>query len=139
MASLRKLIAGNWKMNNLAAEGRALAGEIGDYAASADAPACDLLVCPPATILQTVAERLGGSPVAVGGQDCHAEPSGAFTGEVSAAMVADAGASYVILGHSERRHGLGETDSTVQAKVAAAHGVSARPKPSATPARPSTC
>ena len=121
MAELRKLIAGNWKMNNLAAAGRALAGEIGAYAASAT-PACDLLVCPPATILQTVAAQLDGSPVAAGGQDCHAESSGAFTGEISAAMLADAGASYVILGHSERRHGLGETDATVQAKVAAALG-----------------
>jgi len=109
-------------MNNLAAEGRALAGAIGDYAAATDAPACDLLVCPPATILQSVAEQLSASPVAVGGQNCHAEPSGAYTGEISAAMVADAGASYVILGHSERRHGMGETDAMVQAKVAAAHG-----------------
>jgi len=122
MAGLRKLIAGNWKMNNLAADGRALAGAIGDYAASADAPACDLLVCPPTTILHTVAETLNGSPVAVGGQDCHAEPSGAYTGEISAAMLADVGASYVILGHSERRHGLGEDDAMVLAKVAAAHG-----------------
>lgn len=122
MASLRKLIAGNWKMNKLAAEGQALAGEIGAYAASADAPACDLLVCPPATILQTVAETLGGTPVAVGGQDCHPEASGAYTGDISAAMLTEAGASHVILGHSERRHGLGETDAMVQAKVAAAHG-----------------
>lgn len=122
MAGLRKLIAGNWKMNKLTAEGRALAADIDAFAASADAPACDLLVCPPATILQTVAAQLDGSPVAVGGQNCHAEPSGAFTGEISAAMLADAGARYVILGHSERRHGLGETDAGVQAKVAAAHG-----------------
>ncbi len=122
MANLRKLIAGNWKMNNLASEGRALASEIGGYAAAADAPACDLLVCPPATLLQTVAETLGGGPVAIGGQDCHAEANGAYTGEISAAMLADGGASYVILGHSERRHGLGEDDTTVLAKVAAAHG-----------------
>lgn len=122
MASLRKLIAGNWKMNKLAADGRALAGDIRGHAASADSPACDLLICPPATILHTVTETLDGSPVAVGGQDCHAEPSGAFTGDISAAMLADIGATYVILGHSERRHGLGETDAMVQAKVAAAHG-----------------
>lgn len=122
MAALRKLIAGNWKMNKLAADGQDLAAEIGDYAAAAEAPACDLLVCPPATILQTVAETLGGGPVAVGGQNCHAEANGAYTGEISAAMLADGGASYVILGHSERRHGLGEDDASVQNKVSAAHG-----------------
>jgi triosephosphate isomerase len=72
--------------------------------------------------LHTIAEQLRGSPVAAGGQNCHAEPSGAFTGEISAAMLADVGATYVILGHSERRHGLGETDAMVQAKVTAAHG-----------------
>jgi triosephosphate isomerase len=121
MAEPRKLIAGNWKMNNLAAEGRALAAAISDYAATAKSADCDLLVCPTATILQTVAEQLSDSPVAVGGQNCHAEPSGAYTGEISAAMLADGGATYVILGHSERRHGLGETDAMVQAKVAAAH------------------
>ena len=122
MAGPRKLIAGNWKMNNLSAEGRALASAIGDYAASATAADCDLLVCPTATVLQTVADQLRDSPVAVGGQNCHAEPSGAYTGEISAAMVADAGATHVILGHSERRHGLGETDAMVQAKVTAALG-----------------
>jgi triosephosphate isomerase len=122
MAGPRKLIAGNWKMNNLAAEGRALAAAIGDYAARAESADCDLLVCPPATIIQTVAAQLADSAVAVGGQNCHAEASGAFTGDISAAMVADAGASHVILGHSERRHGLGETDAMVQAKTVAAHG-----------------
>jgi triosephosphate isomerase len=122
MAGLQKLIAGNWKMNNLAADGQALAAAIGATAASAGALACDLLVCPPATILRTVAETLDGGPVAVGGQNCHAETSGAHTGEISAAMLADGGASYVILGHSERRHGLGETDALVRAKVAAALG-----------------
>ncbi len=123
MAGQRKLIAGNWKMNKFAAEGRELASEISGYAASADTDACDLLVCPPATILQTVAEMLNGSRVAVGGQNCHAEASGAFTGDISATMLTDVGATYVILGHSERRHGLGETDTMVQAKVAAALGV----------------
>lgn len=120
MAGLRKLIAGNWKMNNLAGEGVSLAGEIDDYAKSSDSPDCDLLVCPPATIVQTVAQRLEGGPVAVGGQNCHAASSGAFTGDVSAQMLADLGASFVILGHSERRHGLGETDGDVEAKVRAA-------------------
>ena len=122
MAEIRKLIAGNWKMNNLAAEGQALASAIADYVATAKPPNCDLLVCPPATILQTVAEQLSGSAVAVGGQNCHAEPRGAYTGEISATMLADVGATYVILGHSERRHGMGETDAMVQAKVTAAQG-----------------
>ena len=108
-------------MNKLAAEGRALALAIGESAA-AKPPGCDLLVCPPAAILVAVAEHLSGSAVAVGGQNCHAEPSGAFTGEISAPMLVDAGATHVILGHSERRHGLGETDAMVQAKVSAAHG-----------------
>jgi triosephosphate isomerase len=131
MAGPRKLIAGNWKMNKLAAEGKALATAISDYAARAESADCDLLVCPPATIIQTVAAQLADSAVAVGvadsavavgGQNCHAEPSGAFTGDISAAMVADAGASHVILGHSERRHGHGETDAMVRAKTVAAHG-----------------
>ena len=119
MAALKKLIAGNWKMNMLASDGVSLARNIG---AKADGANCDLLICPPATILRPVAEALAGTSVAVGGQDCHEAESGAFTGDVSAAMVNDAGASHVILGHSERRHGLGETDARVQAKTLAAHG-----------------
>ena len=118
MAALEKLIAGNWKMNMLAADGVGLARDI---AAKAQDVPCDLLVCPPATILRPVAEALAGSAVAAGGQDCHEAESGAFTGDVSAAMVGGAGASHVILGHSERRHGLGETDARVRAKTEAAH------------------
>jgi triosephosphate isomerase len=118
MVALKKLIAGNWKMNMLASDGVALARDI---AAMADGASCDLLVCPPATILHPVAAALAGTVVALGGQDCHEAESGAFTGDVSAAMVGDAGASHVILGHSERRHGLGETDARVRAKTLAAH------------------
>lgn len=118
MAALKKLIAGNWKMNMLAPEGTALAHAID---AKAQGAGCDLLVCPPATILRSIAEALSDSDVAVGGQDCHEAESGAFTGDVSAAMVRDAGASHVILGHSERRHGLGETDARVRSKTIAAH------------------
>jgi triosephosphate isomerase (TIM) len=118
MAALKKLIAGNWKMNMLASEGVGLARDIG---AKAQDATCDLLVCPPATILRPVAEALADTTVATGGQDCHEAESGAFTGDVSAAMVADAGASHVILGHSERRHGLGESDARVKAKTLAAH------------------
>lgn len=119
MAGLKKLIAGNWKMNMLHTDGAALARDI---VGGAENIGCDLLLCPPSTLLSWIAETASGSPVFVGAQDCHEAESGAFTGDISAAMVRDAGASYVILGHSERRHGLGETDSRVQAKVSAAHG-----------------
>lgn len=107
-------------MNMLAAEGITLARAI-DERARAELPDCEMLVCPPATILRQVSDTLAGGPVKSGGQDCHNEPKGAFTGDVSAEMIADAGASYVILGHSERRHGLGETDEYIRAKLAAAH------------------
>lgn len=113
----KTLIAGNWKMNGLGADGVALAKAVAAGAPGLDA---ELLVCPPATLIARVAEALGGAAVGVGGQDCHDEPSGAFTGDVSAEMLADAGARAVILGHSERRHGLGETDEWVKAKVQAA-------------------
>lgn len=125
MAAPRMLIAGNWKMNMLAAEGVTLARGI-DERVRAGMPDCDVLVCPPATILRLVSDALAGGPVKTGGQDCHNEASGAFTGDVSAAMLADAGASYVILGHSERRHGLGETDEYIRAKLIAAHGAGLR-------------
>jgi len=119
MAQPRKLIAGNWKMNGLKASGIALAGELAARA-RAQAPGCDLLVCPPAHLLLPVAEALAGSPVALGGQDCHTAESGAHTGDISAAMLADAGCSHVIVGHSERRQDHGEGDTLVQAKAAAA-------------------
>lgn len=118
MAMLKKLIAGNWKMNMLSEDGTALARDI---VAGADGTRCDLLLCPPATLVSRVAEAVRGSGVAVGAQDCHEAESGAFTGDISATMVRDAGADHVILGHSERRHGLGETDDRVRAKVVAAH------------------
>jgi triosephosphate isomerase len=114
---MRQLIAGNWKMNGLRAGAAALAGEV---AAGAAGLGCDLLVCPPATVIGTLADRLAGSPVAVGGQDCHTAASGAHTGDIAAAMLRDAGASWVILGHSERRTDHAETDALVLAKVAAA-------------------
>ena len=83
---------------------------------------CDLLVCPPAPLLIPVGEALSGSPIALGGQDCHADQDGAHTGDVSAAMLADAGCRFVIVGHSERRTDHGETAALVRAKAAAAHG-----------------
>ena len=114
---MRQLIAGNWKMNGLRAEAIQLATAL---RAGCDGLGCDLLVCPPATVLQAVGEVLAGSPVALGGQDCHAEPRGAHTGDIGAPMLRDAGALWVILGHSERRAEHHETDDLVRAKVLAA-------------------
>src|SRR5580700_6454353 len=113
MAERKRLVAGNWKMNGLRADGLALTR---DVAALARQPhRCELLVCPPATLLIPVGEVLAGSGVALGGQDCHPEPKGAFTGDISAEMLKDAGCSHAIVGHSERRHACGETDDDVRA------------------------
>ena len=119
------LIAGNWKMNGLGAdlaEADALAWDL----ASAPSPA-RVVLCPPATLVERMARRLAGSVIQVGGQDCSAEPSGAFTGDISAAMLTDAGATLVILGHSERRAGHGETDASVCAKALAASAAGLEP------------
>lgn len=112
----RRLAAGNWKMNGLAAslaEAKALAAAWPD-------PSVDILLCPPATILAAAAQALAGTSVKVGGQDCHTAAQGAHTGDIAAAMLTDAGASAVILGHSERRTDHGETDALVRAKAEAA-------------------
>jgi triosephosphate isomerase len=114
---MRQLIAGNWKMNGLLAEARELAKAV---LAGAGTLSCELVVCPPATVIRPVADLLAGSPVAVGGQDCHHAAGGAHTGDIAAAMLRDGGASWVILGHSERRTDHKETDAEVLAKVAAA-------------------
>jgi triosephosphate isomerase len=119
MADRRMLVAGNWKMNGLRADGLALARDLAGRAAGAT-PACDILVCPPATLIAAVAEALDGSGIAIGGQDCHPAEKGAFTGSISAEMLKDAGCSYVIVGHSERRHGSGETDADINVRAAAA-------------------
>ncbi|SRR5258706_10008919 len=110
------LIAGNWKMHGTAAS----LGEARKVAARVGAGGVRVAICPPATLVQRMSEALAGSAVLVGGQDCHFEEAGAFTGDVSAEMLADAGAALVILGHSERRAGYGETDELVAAKVQAA-------------------
>ena len=113
---MQKLIVGNWKMNGLSAdlvEAEAVAAGLGDAAVRVG-------ICPPATLVERMSRTLAGTLVAVGGQDCRAEASGAFTGDVSAEMLADAGATLVILGHSERRAGFAETDALVAAKVEAA-------------------
>ncbi|MGE5268974.1 MAG: triose-phosphate isomerase [Thiohalocapsa sp.] len=126
MADRKQLVAGNWKMNGRGADGLDLARALSSHAAAnaaanaAGRQRCDLLVCPPFTLLLAVGEALSGSGIALGGQDCHAAPSGAFTGSISAEMLKDCGCSHVILGHSERRHGLGESDADVKAKAAAA-------------------
>jgi triosephosphate isomerase len=115
---VRPLIAGNWKMHGLRADGLALAGAVA--AGAGQAKRAELLVCPPATLLREVAAALEGGPVAVGGQDCHAAAKGAHTGDVSAPMLRDAGACFVILGHSERRADHAEGDAAVLAKADAA-------------------
>lgn len=120
MAARRPLIAGNWKMNGLRKDGVALATALRDRLAGAGETRFDMLVCPPATLIGPVGEAIGGSALALGGQDCHAAEKGAHTGDVSAAMLADLGCRYVIVGHSERRQDHAESDATVRAKATAA-------------------
>ena len=114
----RPLVAGNWKMNGLKASAAELARIM---AGSAELVGkADLMVFPPITLVRAFAEQTAGSGIAIGGQDCHAEPAGAYTGDVSAEMLKDAGASAVIVGHSERRTLHRETDAEVRAKAQAA-------------------
>jgi triosephosphate isomerase len=112
---MRQVIAGNWKMF-----GRL--EDVAGYAAALQgaAPECDIVVCPPATLLPAFAAALAGTGIGLGGQNCHFAVQGAHTGDIAAAMLADAGASHVILGHSERRADHGETDLIVGAKIAGA-------------------
>jgi triosephosphate isomerase len=112
----RKLAAGNWKMNGLAAAG----AELDALIEATSGAAAEVLICPPATLIATLSARARGSAVAIGGQDCHAAPGGAHTGDLSAEMIADAGATHVIVGHSERRADHGESDAQVRAKAEAA-------------------
>ncbi len=116
----RPLIAGNWKMNGLAGDGLALARDVAAGVRQAGWNDRDLLVCPPATLVAAVAEAVKGSGVLVGGQNCHAKANGAHTGDIAPEMLKDAGASCVIVGHSERRADCGETDAVVRAKAEAA-------------------
>ncbi|MGG5889169.1 triose-phosphate isomerase [Falsiroseomonas sp. HC035] len=115
---MRPLIAGNWKMHGTLREAGALAEAV--RAGAVDGLPADLLVCPPFPHIHIVAAAMLGQKVAVGAQDCHAAGKGAHTGDVSAAMLRDVGATHVILGHSERRADHGETDAGVRAKVDAA-------------------
>src|SRR5262245_36472196 len=121
----KKLIAGNWKMNANGETATALARAISD--ASPGYGAVDLLVCPPYCYLKTVSSVLTGGTVMCGAQDMYWEKNGAFTGEISADMIKDCGGTHVILGHSERRHILGETDDMVNKKTLAAHAAGLTP------------
>jgi len=121
MTDIRGLVAGNWKMNGVAHSlSEALA--VGARLDAADFnPEADVMLCPPATLVGAMAEKLSGAKVSIGGQDCHANETGAHTGDISAEMLKDAGAQAVIVGHSERRADHGETDSAVFAKARACH------------------
>ena len=115
----KKLIAGNWKMNGRRADAQSFGAALLRHVGGATPP-CDMLICPPATLIAALGPALAGSAVAVGGQDCHAQAKGAHTGDVAAAMLADLGCAYVIVGHSERRAAHHETDADVAAKAKAA-------------------
>ena len=119
MSTIRPLVAGNWKMNGLSVgleEAKLLAAHLAGASYK-----CDVMLCPPATLLAQAHWQLKGTKVALGGQDCHAAVSGAHTGDISADMVKDTGATAVIVGHSERRTNHKETDAQVSAKATAAH------------------
>ncbi len=119
---MQQIIAGNWKMNGQ------LSGVAPYAAAMAAAPAhVQVVICPPLPLLDRFAAALAGSPVALGAQDCHAGAAGAHTGDVAAALLAECGATYVILGHSERRADHGETNAEVAAKVAAVQAAGLTP------------
>jgi len=124
--ALCPLVAGNWKMNGL----KASIGDLEKIIAGArtlvekssqKTAVAEVMVCPPATLVASFAAAAAGTPVTIGGQDCHALEAGAYTGDISAEMLRDAGAQAVIVGHSERRQYHGETDATVRAKALAAH------------------
>ncbi len=114
----KRIIAGNWKMNKTVTEAAELArAVVGQMTAATET---EVVLCPPFTDLTAVAAAIAGTPVKLGGQNLHWEEKGAFTGEISAAMLISAGCTYVIIGHSERRQYFGETDETVNLKVKAA-------------------
>ena len=122
--AMRKLIVGNWKMNGSLELVQAIATEL--RSAGRDLH-CDLVVCPPATLLFEISRALAGSQIDVGGQDCHEASKGAYTGDVSADMLREAGASWVILGHSERRSAHSETDALVRRKAVTAEAAGLTP------------
>lgn len=115
------LVAGNWKMNGLMASRSEIRRLAGMLAGTEKSPRCEVLLCLPATLIAIAQTEVEGTRLMLGAQDCHSEPSGAHTGDLSAEMLADAGATAIIVGHSERRTDHGESDSDVAAKAAAAH------------------
>lgn len=117
----KKLIAGNWKMNGLLADGVDLAKAIADDVKKLGKAECEFLVCPPFTLLTSVKKALRGAKVALGAQDCHFNEKGAHTGDISAAMLKDLGCTYVLVGHSERRADHGESNELINKKAAAAN------------------
>ncbi|NDG05068.1 MAG: triosephosphate isomerase, partial [Alphaproteobacteria bacterium] len=117
----RRIVVGNWKMNGRLTSGLTLAQDLVKKAELNRPEGYDLVICPPFTLSWPVSEVVVGTPVHLGAQDCHVDTHGAFTGDVSAAMLVDVGCRYVILGHSERRRDHGETDALVQKKIQAAH------------------
>ncbi len=127
--ALRHLIVGNWKMNGVKAslaealkvKERLSSGAGAGRVVAEGFARCDVMICPPATLVMVLAEVLKGCPIAVGAQDCHGAVSGAYTGDIAAEMIADGGARAVILGHSERRATHGERDADVARKAQAAH------------------
>ncbi|MBT4486570.1 MAG: triose-phosphate isomerase [Rhodospirillaceae bacterium] len=120
-AKIRPLIAGNWKMNGLKSAGLREARNLARTMKKHGKPGCDVLVCPPATLLAPLRDAMKGSHIAIGGQDCHGNEGGAHTGDISASMLKDTGCAYVIVGHSERRADHGESSREVRAKAEAAH------------------
>ena len=119
----RKLIAGNWKMNGLGTDGRERTAALASFLngrVGKDGREPEVLICPPFTLLAAMAPLTRDADIALGAQDCHVEPSGAFTGDISAEMLRDTGCNYVILGHSERRWGHGEDDKLIASKAKAA-------------------
>jgi triosephosphate isomerase len=119
-ADIRPLVAGNWKMNGTKGslgEAKKVAARLSESGAGA----CDVMICPPATLVDSLAQSARGSSLMVGAQDCHAKVSGAHTGDISAEMLKDAGANAVIVGHSERRADHGESDGLVRQKAEAAY------------------
>ncbi|MFA5040611.1 MAG: triose-phosphate isomerase [Bdellovibrionales bacterium] len=120
MSKRRRLAVANWKMYGRLTSGLVLARDIANFAEAAKPLSFDVVLCPPATLTWAISEALQGTPVMLGGQDCHTATHGAYTGDISAAMYVDLGCRYIILGHSERRHGHGEPSDLIAKKVEAA-------------------
>lgn len=114
------LVVGNWKMHGTLPDGLRRAEDVARFLAGGDFSAVETVLCPPATLLHTLRDRLGGARIGLGGQDCHFRSEGAHTGDLSAAMLKDAGCAYVIVGHSERRADHGEDGALVRKKAEAA-------------------